>query len=94
MWNVTIVCDRSKVEKIHEKSSFICACFGFFDSYELIRKLFASVRGLFLGADSKPVGSFCCVEQTCVITKSEADCKKIGGENIKSCEECEKPLQK
>jgi len=41
-----------------------------------------------LGVDGKFTGCFCCVKQTCVITKNEADCKKIGGVKIKNCKEC------
>jgi|GEM_PF-621474 len=47
-----------------------------------------------LGADGKPAGCFCCVKQTCVVTRNVADCKKIGGVKIKKCEECEKAKTK
>jgi len=47
-----------------------------------------------LGPDGKPTGCFCCVKQTCVVTRNEADCKKIGGVKIKKCEECEKAKTK
>ena len=58
---------------------------------------FATTGGimkLILGADGKPTGCFCCVKQTCVVTRNEADCKKIGGAKIKKCEECEKAKKK
>ena len=42
------------------------------------------------GPDGKPIGSFCCVKDTCVVTKNEADCKKIGGKKVNKCEECGK----
>jgi len=45
-----------------------------------------------LGVDGKFAGCFCCVKQTCVVTRNEADCKKIGGVKIKKCEECEKTV--
>ncbi len=48
---------------------------------------------IMLGADGKPTGCFCCVKQTCVVAKNEADCKKIGGVKIKKCEECEKAAE-
>ncbi len=47
-----------------------------------------------LGVDGKFAGCFCCVKQTCVVTRNEADCKKIGGAKIKKCEECEKAKKK
>ncbi len=48
----------------------------------------------FLGVKGKAAGCFCCVKQTCVVTRNEADCKKIGGVKIKKCEECEKAKKK
>ncbi|MBT3259387.1 MAG: hypothetical protein HN366_23465 [Deltaproteobacteria bacterium] len=45
------------------------------------------VQGL-LGVDGKFTGCFCCVKDTCVVARSEADCKKIGGVKIKNCKEC------
>ncbi|WP_027183125.1 hypothetical protein [Desulfovibrio inopinatus] len=44
--------------------------------------------GLLLGAEDFSKGAMCCVEKTCVITKSEADCTKIGGNVVKDCKEC------
>jgi hypothetical protein len=46
------------------------------------------------GADGKSIGCFCCVKGTCVVTKNEADCKKIGGVKIDNCKACEKAAQK
>ncbi len=42
------------------------------------------------GADGKPIGCFCCVKDTCVLTKNEADCKKIGGAKVEKCDACGK----
>ncbi len=42
------------------------------------------------GPDGKPIGCFCCVKDTCVLTKNEADCKKIGGAKIDKCDACGK----
>ncbi len=50
--------------------------------------------GGILGTDGKFAGCFCCVKQTCVVTRNEAECKKIGGVKIKKCEECEKAEKK
>ncbi|MFC1834427.1 hypothetical protein ACFL2Q_06800 [Thermodesulfobacteriota bacterium] len=47
-----------------------------------------------LGVDGKLAGCFCCVKQTCVVTRNEADCKKIGGVKINNCRECEKAKDK
>ncbi len=46
------------------------------------------------GPDGKPTGCFCCVKETCVVARNEADCKKIGGVKIKQCGECEKAAKK
>ena len=49
----------------------------------------------FLGGLKKnAAGCFCCVKQTCVVTKNEADCKKIGGVKVTKCGECEKAKKK
>jgi hypothetical protein len=47
-----------------------------------------------LGSKGKAAGCFCCVKETCVVTKNEADCKKIGGVKVKKCAECEKAKAK
>ncbi|MFC1835900.1 hypothetical protein ACFL2Q_14480 [Thermodesulfobacteriota bacterium] len=50
---------------------------------------------MILGADGKPTGCFCCcVKETCVVARNEADCKKIGGVKIDKCGECEKAAKK
>ena len=48
----------------------------------------------FLGLKGSSAGCFCCVKETCVVTRNEADCKKIGGIKIKKCEECGKSAEK
>jgi hypothetical protein len=48
-----------------------------------------------LGAQKgNTAGCFCCVKQTCVVARNEADCKKIGGVKIKKCADCEKKAGK
>lgn len=42
------------------------------------------------GPKDFPKGTLCCLNDVCVMTKCEEDCRKIGGKVIKSCEECEK----
>ena len=48
----------------------------------------------FLGVDAKSTGCFCCVKETCVVARNEADCKKIDGVKIKDCKECEETVDK
>ncbi len=48
----------------------------------------------FLGVDAKSAGCFCCVKETCVVARNEADCKKIDGVKIKDCKECEETVDK
>jgi hypothetical protein len=45
-------------------------------------------------ADGEVIGTFCCVKEICVLAKTEADCEKISGTKIKSCKECERPVEK
>ncbi len=47
-------------------------------------------QGIPEGPDGKPIGCFCCVKDTCVVTKNEADCKKIGGAKVEKCDACGK----
>ena len=34
-------------------------------------------------------GCLCCIQNTCFMAKTEADCMKVGGTVVKTCEECE-----
>jgi hypothetical protein len=42
------------------------------------------------GPKDFPKGRLCCVNEVCVMAKSDEDCGKIGGKAVKSCKECEK----
>ena len=50
----------------------------------------------FFDAEDKPVGTFCKVEKAdvCVLTMSEEDCTKLGGEKVDSCSVAEKAEDK
>ena len=46
--------------------------------------------GAAFGPKEFPKGKLCCVNDVCVMAKSDDDCAKIGGKPVKSCKECEK----
>lgn len=55
---------------------------------------FASAAFVYAGAAFGPKdfakGKLCCVNDVCVMVKSDEDCAKIGGKPVTSCKECGK----
>ena len=39
-------------------------------------------------ADDIPKGTMCCVNQACLLAKTEADCHTAGGKVVKNCQAC------
>lgn len=50
-----------------------------------------TTRYLELGVDGKPVGVYCCIQETCLIARDKAECEKVEGKVVENCEACEKP---
>ncbi|MFW5791248.1 MAG: hypothetical protein ACOCVU_01190 [Desulfohalobiaceae bacterium] len=41
-----------------------------------------------MSADDKPAGTFCCVDDVCVVARTADECRKIGGTPVSSCQDC------
>jgi hypothetical protein len=63
---------------------------GMFESVSCAQGPGAGDTSIVWGVNAKASGCFCCVKQTCVVARNEADCKKIGGIKVKTCADCEK----
>ncbi len=51
--------------------------------------LVAATPGLaMMSADDKPAGTFCCVQDVCVVARTVDECRQIGGTPVNSCEDC------